>query len=146
MTLATEVQARYPATRLVQLTNAGEENATVVDATILGLAATDASAEFQEIAGVAYDGSEAIHVRAAVKGVIALLYKWAEAPGTTADKLYEEFQQACESVARVTGRNRITPTTTSVLTPSDERQDQETVRPDTDRPNYDDLIPDPPKP
>ena len=145
MALSDEVTSRYPNSRLIELTNAGDESASTINTTVLGLAATDAEAEFEEIAGLAYDGTDDRHVRAGVKGVIALLYKWGASPGAAADAAYDEFKEACESVGRVTGRNRVKPTTSSVLTPTSEQQGTETVRPDTDRDHYDKLVPDAPK-
>jgi phage gp36-like protein len=144
MALAAEVIARYPNSRLVQLTNPGDGSATTVDTTRLGYAVTDAQNEFEDIAGVAYDNSVSKHVTAAVQGVIAFLYLGAESPGAAADKEYDRFIEMSERVAEVTGRNRVKPTTSSILTPSSEQQGTETVRPDTDRENFDDLIPDPP--
>ena len=145
MALIDEVKARYTSARLIQLTNRGDKSASTIDDTLLGKAVTDAEAEFQMIAGVAYDNTLAIHVAAGVKGVIALLYAWGENPGTGAEKMWDDFEKAAERAAMVTGRNRVKPTTSSVLTPTSERQLNETVRPDTDRPNYEDLIPDAPQ-
>ena len=141
MALADEVTARYPTNRLKQLTNPGVSTATSVNTTFLGYAVTDAQAEFEEIAGVAYDNSNDNHVNAAVKMVIALLYLRGESPGEGANREYERAKESCEQVGRITGRNRIKPTTSSVLTPSSEQVGTETVRPDTDRPEFDDLIP-----
>jgi len=138
------VKSRYPETRLVELTNLGDESATVVDDTVLGLAATDVMAEFPIYVGVAYDNSDARHVPVAVSGVIAKLYLQGETPGSKADSMWDAFIERLRSLAKVTGRDRIVPVSSSVLTPTPERDGTETVRPDTDRPDFDDLIPDAP--
>jgi len=140
MTLATEVQARYPATRLVQLTNPGDESGTTLDATILGYAATDVQADFEIYAGVEYDGTDARHVSVAVEGVMAKLYQRTETPGSKADKLHDQYIERVRSLGKVTGRNRVTPTSSSVLTPTSEREGTETVRPDSDRPDFEDYV------
>jgi len=141
MALAAEVQARYPSKLLIQLTQRGDQSATTVNSTLLGYAVTDATYEFQNIAGVAYDGTDARHVAAAVKLVVALLHQWGETPGEKADSMMTQAIEACERVAKVTGRQRIRPTSSSVLTPSSELQGTEEVRPDTDREAFDDYVP-----
>jgi len=144
MALAAEVTARYPGSRLIQLTNPGDQSAAAVDATVLGLAVTDVQADFEIIAGIEYDNSEARHVSVAVWGVIAKLAGWSEAAGSTGVKLHEAWIERLEQLAKVTGRDRVPVTTSSQVTPTDERQTTETVRPWSDHPHFDDLVARPP--
>ena len=145
MALSDEVTARYASARLIQLTNPGDQTATTVDTTFLGKAATDVEADFEIIAGVAYDNSEARHVSVGVEGVIAKLYQRGEAAGGDADARHSAYLDRLAQLAKVTGRNRIIPTTSSVLTPTSERTTtSEVVPPEFDWPNFDDLIPAPP--
>ena len=143
MALADEVEARYPLAVLVQLTNQNDQAASAIDATIMGLAVTDVLT----YCATTYDNSEAQHVTVAVEGVVAKLRKRSEAAGDVANAKHDAYIERLESLARVTGRDRITPKSTSVLTPSSERVAGSTdpVRPDTDRPDYEDLIPDEPR-
>lgn len=144
MALSDEVKSRYPAGRLAQLTNPGASaEDTTTDAT-LDLAADDVEADFEIIAGVEYDNTDARHVSVAVEGVIAKLYMRTEAPGNQ-EQRHVRYVERLEALARVTGRDRILPKTTSVLTPSDEQLGSETVRPDHDSTHYDDYIPHAPK-
>lgn len=145
MALADEVTARYSASRLRQLTNPNDQDASSTNTTLLAKAVTDIQAEFAEITATTYDNSNAKHVAVAVQGVVAKLLTWQEAAGEKADAAYDRFVERCRALAKVTGRDRITPKTKSVLTVSDEKTStNETVYPDTDRDHYEDLIPDPP--
>ncbi len=101
-------------------------------------------AEFPVYVGKIYDGSDARHVPVAVSGVIAKLYLQGETPGTKADAMWDAFIERLKALAKVQGRDRIMPASTSVLTPTPERQGSETVRPDSDRPDFNDIIPDAP--
>ena len=144
MSLSTEVIARYPTGRLRQLTNQGDQSATTTDTTVLGLAATDVQADFEIVAGIVYDGTEARHVSVAVEGVIAKLRVRSEAAGGGADTSHDRYIERLQGLAKVTGRDRIIPKTSSILTPTSEQLESETVRPSFDHPNFDDVIPRPP--
>lgn len=145
MALADEVTGRYPATRLIQLTNAGDESASSIDTTVLGYAVTDTQADFKTYAGVAYDNSDARHVAVAVEGVIAKLYQRGESPGSKAESLHDAYIARLETLAQSMGRDRLLPKTKSPLTPTAEQQTTETVRPAFDDfGDFDRLIPDPP--
>jgi hypothetical protein len=111
MTLASETTARYSSTRLKQLTNPGDQNPSAIDATVLGLAATDVESDFTTYAGVAYDGSVARHVRVGVEGVIALLYLRGESPGSDAQKRHDNYIDRLRELAKVEGRDRLKPKT-----------------------------------
>ena len=145
MALADEVEARYPASRLIQLTNANDQEAVAIDATRMARAVTDVQADFLTYTATTYDNAEAQHVVVAVEGVVAKLGQRVEAAGATADAKHDKYIERLEALAEVTGRDRITPKSKSILTPTPERTGTETVRPDTDRPDYDDIIPDGPR-
>jgi hypothetical protein len=132
MSLSAEVQSRYPAQRLVELTNPGSITATTVNTTILGLAATDVEADFQIVAGIAYDGTDARHVKTAVEGVVLRLMEWLAVGTKAAETIQGRWKQRLEDLAKVTGRDRPHFQTTSDLTPSEEVPSGETVRPKFD--------------
>ena len=139
MALVDEVQSRYAAARIKQLTNPGVPGGTsAVDTARLALAATDVEAEFAIYCGVAYDGSVATHVTVAVEGVIAKLKTRLETPST---KEWDEWVDRAKALSLVTGRNKITPTTKSTIKLTT-RPTQET--PDTDRSRFTDIVPNPP--
>lgn len=144
MALAAEVTARYPSARLIQLTNPGDQSAAAVDATVLGLAATDVEADFEVYAGVEYDNSEARHVSVAVWGVISKLAQWSEATGATAIALNDAWIERLEALAKVTGRDRIALSTSSLLTPTTEKPGTDDVPPWSDYPHFEDLRPEAP--
>jgi hypothetical protein len=143
MALSDEVISRYSSARLVQLTRHNNQAATTIDTDVLGFAATDVEADFRILAGVIYDGADARHVAVAVSGVVAKLYLRKEGAGDKAQSLHDAYEARMEQLAKVTGRNRIKPRTTSVLEPT-VPDPNVTHRPDTDRPTFDDLVLDPP--
>jgi len=144
MALVDQVTSRYPASRLKQLTNPNDQDATTVNATILALAAADVEADFKIYCATTYDNTDARHVAVAVDGVVAKLMGWTEAAGEGSIRRHDAYLDKLRALARVTGRDRISPKTLSPLTPTAEQEDTETVRPDTDRPNFEDLIPEAP--
>lgn len=144
MALADEVTSRYPASKLRQLTNPNSQSASTVDGTILGLAVDDVEADFKIYCATTYDGTDARHVSVAVEGVISKLSLRMEAAGEGAAARHDAYLDRIRALARVTGRDRVIPRSKSILTPSSEREEgTETVRPDTDRSHFEDLIPDP---
>jgi len=139
MSLVTEVQARYSATRLKQLTNAGAPAGTgSIDSTVLAQAATSAEAQFKTYVQIAYDSTNVQHIDCACECVIALLNLWAEMPSQTQ---WDAWVDRAKALALVTGRDRVTPTTRSTIDPSD-RDSGET--PDADRIRFEDIVPKPP--
>ena len=141
MALSDEVLKRYANnTVLQQLTNQGDESASSYDAGRLSTACTDVQADFLTYTATTYDNSDAQHVAVACQGVMAYLYIGAEAPGSAAQNRFDAYIERLRSLAKVTGRDRANIKSKSVLTPSSEQQGTETVRPDTDRPTFDDLV------
>ena len=116
MSLQTSVTARFSNQFLVNVSNPQNSAQTSIDTTRLGLACTDVEALFATHAGVTYSDSTASHVMAAVPAVIDVLRVY------TGQVLWSQVEESIvsrlKSVALVTGRNRITPTTDSLLNPT----------------------------
>ena len=77
--------------------------------------------------------------------MIAKLSIRSEAAGSRADAIWDAAIQSMQALGKVTGRNRITPISKSVLTPTSEEQGETPVRPHTDWPDFDRLAPNPPR-
>lgn len=127
MALSDEVVARYSAQRLLNLTNPDNPAATSNNATTLAAACTDAAADFKILAGVVFDVTDARHVSVAVRGVIAYLYQYmdnaAKAPAMA------DFHYRLKDLAKVTGRDRLLPQTSSHLQPTVPGSDGRQARP-----------------
>jgi hypothetical protein len=139
-TLSTEIQNRLSSQLLVELTNPDDKSAETIDTDRLNAAIADAQAEFQVYCGVTYDNTVAVHTMAGIHGVIYYLHLYMGAFTEEVDKYERRWRNALDQAALVTGRNRILPDSTSVLTPTPEQESTEVVRPDMDRPNFDDLV------
>lgn len=103
MSLATEAQARLPSALLLQLTNQSDTTATSVDTTILGYAATDAAAEFEQEVGVAFDSTVASHVAAGIAGVLYYLYLYTGKSGAAVEGAETRWRQRLKSLATTLG-------------------------------------------
>lgn len=126
MALADEVVARYPAGVLANLTNPGSPGSTSYSATRLGYACSDVEALFKIHAGQTFALTDARHVQVACECVILQLRKGLGA--TDEAKLDEAQQKKLRALAMVTGRDKVTPTTTCTLTPASDLRDGETQR------------------
>lgn len=137
MALSDRVTARYSNTRLVSLTNPDTSAATTtVDSTRLAAACADAETEFRLVCGVAYDDTDETHYPAAVLAVEWKLLCYGGAQDAATKTVEDRFLAAAERLALTRGgRARITPQTSSPLTPSDEAPNGVEVRPDFDRRN-----------
>lgn len=132
MALADEVTNRYSDQELIELTNPESATATTIDTTYLGRAVTDVQAAFKVHAQIEYDGTVDTHVLTAVDGVIARLRTWARTGGVgnDANSAWQDWvDNQCKPLKSVTSRARVSPVTTSQLTPSAEVADGETRRP-----------------
>jgi len=138
MALAAEVQSRYPSALLIQLTNPMNTAASSVNMTTLGLAATDVEADFQITAGVAYDGADARHVSVGIEGVIAKLLE--RTGHSDASAWRARYDSRLRDLAKVTGRDRILPTSDGILQPT-EPQAGTIVRPAFDDDVFDGFVP-----
>ena len=148
MALATHVQARYATDQLANLTNPNDRTATTVGTTYLGYAVTAAQSDFLTYAHLSYDDTNEEHVEIGCEGVVAHLHKYGAvgAAAGISKELLDDFRARLRQLALGGPRARITPTSTSVLTPSPEQTDAgETVRPDFDRERFRDLIPSAPR-
>ncbi|HLG42485.1 MAG TPA: hypothetical protein VI643_03890 [Planctomycetota bacterium] len=119
MALTDRVTARVSTDRLVKLTNPQEPDGTTVDTTRLGLAATDVQAAFKRYAKVEYDDTNDIHVETGVPLVVLKLQVYAgQLSWQEADR---QIRDALRTVADVGGGDRILPTTTSDMDPTQDR-------------------------
>lgn len=131
-TLSADVQTRYGAQLLINLTNSDTPGNTTstLDTTRLDAAATDIEADFLTYAGVTYDSTNASHVAVAVEGVIALLKARGPLLGESGrDALADWRKSLSMNLGRISGRNRIMPTSNSETTTESELRDGETLRP-----------------
>lgn len=118
MTLLADFQNRYSSQSRINASNPQNSAATTVDSTREAYAAADAQADFETICGETYDSSNTIHVSAGVPLVMAkLLVYTAQADGAWYDQQLERLNKWYRLAL---GRDRITPTTNAMVTPSTE--------------------------
>lgn len=142
MALADRVTARIPATRLAQLTNPSERGSgQTTDTTTLGYAVDDVLADLRILAGLTYDDTDSRHVSVGVDGVVLKLQERTGALyGPALETARAAWEKRVSALARVTSRNRITPTTNSPYTPTDPNPNGQTIRPPLDRSHFDRLL------
>lgn len=138
--LVTEFAARYSATRIRALTLADNQDSSTYDSTKLAQAATDATDEFQTLCGITLDTAVTGHVRVACLLMEALLLEWG-AGVEAAAKVRERANAAAEAFSKVSGRNRIMPTSNSGLSVTADRSGE---RPAFDRVHTDPVTLNPP--
>lgn len=143
MALADDVTARLSTTRLQQLTNPDDPTASAVDTTRLGLACTDAQAEFETVAGIAYDSTVARHTALGVRGAIIYLEKFIGLDGGEWRESHDRWIADMERLRNRTHNAWIAPQTSSNLEPSREPSD-ETTRPDFDLETFAEFRPERP--
>lgn len=137
MALADEIIARYSAARLAEWTNPDAPNASSYDATRLSKACTDATAKFLTHVGIAFDVTVAQHVEAAIPGVRAYLLVYLDQDG--GEKAIDRWiDNRLKPLARVTARDRLSPTTTSLLQPTVEGGTR-VARPNFDNSSFDGI-------
>jgi len=143
MSLADRVTESMTTARLTELTCGDTTGSTTPDITILGLACTDAEAEFALYVGSAYDEDDAAHVSLAVQGVVLILARYAGGRDLTDEyqRAWDRWVASCKTLGAAGARARIVPATNSLLTPSTEVESGETVRPDFDREFFADRTP-----
>lgn len=139
MALADEVKTRLGTTgRLVELSNPNQPNATAIDDTRLTAACTDVQALLEIEAGVAFDVTNALHVAVAIEGVIYILKKRSGVFDQAFKDAEESWKTWLGKLAEVTGRDRVSPISSSTLTASrDEGTDP--IRPNFDPEQFRDL-------
>lgn len=146
MSLTLNVQNRYGTQFLVNLTNPTDPSSTTIDTTRLSNACTDTESDLKIYCGVVYNDNDARHVSVAVDGVVAKLAVRTGTGGNYARSQHEEYISRLRDLALVTGRDRVSPKTDSVLQPSPEQTGNEVVRPEFDWRRFTDLIPGAPAP
>lgn len=144
MALWDEVVSRYADSELTQLTNQDDTNATTPNTTRANAAVTDVQAQFKILAGVEFDLTDARHVATGVECVVALLELRAKGGTTQQRQRWEECKTSLRELGAVTGRDRVSPVSSSELTPSDEASPGETVRPAFDDQQFRGIIADGP--
>jgi len=141
MALLTHVTDRIGTNRLKPLTNPGNQAALIVNATILGKACDDVTADFDTVGQLAYDDANAQHVSVAVRGVVEKLRIWVGQLQPNADGS-EPWHMMLKALRDTGPRARILPGSDSVVEPTD--RGDGTHRPDFDWPKFEDVTPDAP--
>lgn len=146
-TLITDVRVRYPEQTLVDLTRRRDTDGTTLDissTSILAAACDDIeSGDFKLYVQTTYDSTNRMHVGVAVEGVLAKLKVWAREGADGGQGEWDRWVARAQALAKVTGRDRVLPVTTSELTPTPEVDGSEVVRPMFDQADFDDVRPGP---
>lgn len=137
--LATAFQARYPAQKVIEWTNFGLPAPTTVNTTILELAVSDAIADFPTFTATEFDSTNAAGLLAqqtpvACVGVASYLKSYGDQGA--GDKALAEYHRRLIELAKVTGRDRVLPTSSSNLVPSAVPRNPGSLA----RPDFDDSI------
>lgn len=142
--LATEVQNRYSAEKLIQLTNPDLPNASSVDSTRLANAVLDVIADFDIIANTTFDQTDTRHIAVGCEGVILKLQM--RQLNVDPSDLRKQWNEMLEALGQsVGGRDKTQPVTDAVATPSSEQAETgQVVRPLFDRSRFDRALPQPP--
>lgn len=141
------VKARFGDELLINLTNPQKPQATTIDDTRGEAAVTDVEGDLQTYCGINYDDWAAANeptsplISVAVDGVVAKLTIRTGGGGISATDAHDKYIDRLKEVARITGRDRISPRTDSVMTPTSHQIGDEIVRPSFDWPKFDDFIP-----
>ena len=144
MALITRVTDRYPAQRLLELTNPKNTAAVAINTTILQVAADDAQAEFEASTGIAYDDTSALHQSVASQGVIVYLHRYKGTSKTAGRQDQDLWNEGLEKVKLVSGNNRVDPTDNSNLEPTRE-EGSTPIRPAFDPTHFSSLQLRPPR-
>ncbi len=138
MALADELDNRYPAQFVKNISNPYTSNASAKDTARIGEAVEDVEGDFLN-EGIEIDLSNKAHVRVAVRGVVALLKEMGGHPG--ASKAVERYEERLSKLAEATSRDRILMQSDSPLQPSTEPTNS---KPWSDRDHFGDVTPRPP--
>jgi hypothetical protein len=129
---------------LTELTRRGATDSTTVSTTLLQYACDDIqSGDFPTYVQTTYDSTNRQHVSVACEGVLAKLKLWARDGSDGGKAEWDRWVARAQALARVTGRDRILPTTTSELEPTAEVDGTEVVRPMFDQADFDEYRPGP---
>jgi hypothetical protein len=122
MGLRDDVETRVPAQHLIRMTNIDDTTATAINGDVLDAAVADAEGDILTWCATEYDSSDRRMVPVGVMGVLNKLRTWAagEAIPDAVIAETEEYRRRLQALAKVTGRDRITPESTSNYDPSPE--------------------------
>lgn len=141
-TLSADVQTRYGAQFLINLTNSDVPagTASTLNTTRLDAAADDIEGHFRTYAGVTYDSTDARHVAIAVDGVVRLLKLRGPLSNTEGADLFASWLKSLKlDLGAVTGRNRIVPKSNAETQTETEITSTETLRPKFDWRSFEDV-------
>lgn len=133
-------QARFSTQLRTNWSNPQNSTQTTPNTTLEGLADTDVLGEFKK-RGITPDNTDDRHVTTAMSGIIGRLMFYTQSPGW--GEAWGSFKDDLELLAQTTSRDRITPTTNSLLTPS---TDVIGALPDFDKDNFQGYVPGAPNP
>lgn len=120
MSLSSNVQARYPAQRLIEWTNPDNRAAVAIDTAVLDKAVADVEGDFLARVGVIYDDANKAHVSVAVEGVRLRLIQRLGVAKTDEDE--SRYFAGLAAVAKGQGgRQRVVPAALAQETRSQER-------------------------
>ena len=145
MTLLAQFKLRLSAQLLITWTNPDDPTANASDDVFLQDACDDVEdGEFVAWMGEDYDETIKSHILAAVQLVKLKLVEMGAAPNITYEKMLEQTEKRIERYRNVRSRDRVAPTSSSQLTPSDEVQSGQTRRPAMDDQFFGSIIPEDP--
>lgn len=134
-TFLSAYQARFSTQLRTNWSRPQNSTATTPDTTLETLADTDVVGEFKK-RGITPDNTLDTHVTTAMSGIIGRLMFYTQSPGW--GEAWGSFKDDLELLAETTSRDRITPTTDSLLSPS---TDVIGALPDFDRDQFKGYVP-----
>jgi hypothetical protein len=137
-TFLSAYQARFSTQLRTNWSRPQNSSATTPDTTLEGLSDTDVVGEFKK-RGITPDSTNDTHVTTAMSGVIARLMFYTQCPGW--GEAWGSFKDDLELLAQTTSRDRIIPTTDSLLSPT---PDTAGALPIFDRDNFQNYETNPP--
>jgi phage gp36-like protein len=143
VSLSSNVQARYGAQLLRNLTNPQNSTATTLDTARLTAACNDVAGDFRIYCGVVYDDTDARHIGVGCECVITKLRLYSGQ--VKVEDVQKDYIARLKDLARVTGRDRIVIETNSTLSPSQEQNyNGSAPQPEFDIRDFDNYVPDRP--
>lgn len=145
MALWDEVVSRISPQTLKQLTNVDNQNASSIDNNQGTRAATAAAAWFKRVSTAAFDYTNADMLDIGVEATLWILRKWSGRLSQNLREDREVIEQSMRDYGSIGPRARVTPKTSSPLTPTEEDENNSTVRPEFDEHRFDRMrMTDPP--
>lgn len=138
-TFLSAYQARFSTQLRTNWSRPQNSVATTPDTTLETLADTDTVGEFKK-RGITPDSTDDRHVTTAMSGIIARLMFYTQSPGW--GEAWGSFKDDLELLAQTTSKDRIMPTTDSLLSPS---TDTSGALPLFDRNNFQNYQTNPPE-